>query len=190
MVWYIPLLIFLARVCDVSVGTIRSVFVISGYRKVAVVLGFFEVLIWVLAVGGVLKHLTNPFAVIAYAGGYATGIMLGMTVEDRIAIGLRMIRVINPDQGVNVSTLLREQGYRVTRIEGSGQKGPVEVSFLVIQRKKLAEVRGLLAEHAPGAFVTVERVDRADAAVPGQGVESPEFRTSRRFIDRLMPVRK
>lgn len=189
MVWYLPILIFVARICDVSVGTLRSVFVISGYRKIAVILGFFEVLIWVLAVGGVLKHLTNPFAVIAYAGGYAAGIMVGMTVEDRIALGLRMIRVINPDQGVHVATLLRQHGFRVTRLEGSGQKGPVEVSFLVIPRKKLPEVRALLSEHAPAAFVTVERVDRAGGAVAVNGVDLPESRFGRGFFERL-PVRK
>ena len=190
MPWFIPLLIFIARIGDVSIGTVRTVFVISGYRKVAVVLGFFEVLIWVMAVGGVMKYLPNPWAVIGYAGGYATGILVGMTVEDKIALGLRMIRVINPDQDTHVANLLRDRGFRVTRIDGSGQRGPVEVSFLVIPRKRLGELRDIIAELAPRAFITVERVDRADGVVPVNTPGNPESRFKRHFIERLMPVRK
>lgn len=192
MPWFVPILIFVARICDVSIGTVRTVFVVSGYKKVSVMLGFVEVLIWVLAVGGVMKYLTNPLAVIGYAGGYATGILVGMTVEDRIAVGLRMIRVINPDSEVHVADMLREKGLRVTRIEGSGQKGPVEVSFSVIQRRRVPEIRTLLREHAPAAFITVERVDRADGAIqsPENTPENPESRFKRTFLERLMPVRK
>lgn len=190
MLWYIPILIFLARICDVSLGTVRTVFVVSGYRRLSVVLGFLEVLIWVMAIGGVMKNLTEPLAVIAYAGGYATGILVGMTVEDKIAIGLRMIRVINPDPDVHVAALLRERGIRTTRIEGSGQNGPVEVSFTVVRRKRVPEIRRILLEHAPKAFITIERVDRADGAVPVNGPEQPESRFNRSFMDRLMPVRK
>lgn len=190
MEWYIPLLIFLARICDVSIGTLRTVFVVSGYRKLSVVLGFFEVLIWVLAIGGVMKYLSYPLAIAGYAGGYATGILVGMTVEDKIAVGLRMIRVINPNPGIDVATLLRERGMRVTRIEGAGQKGPVEVSFSVVKRRRVAEVRDLLNEQAPEAFITIERVDRADGAVPTNGTGHPESRFRRPFMDRLMPIRK
>lgn len=190
MEWYIPLLIFVARICDVSIGTMRTVFVVSGYRKVSVILGFFEVLIWVMAVGGVMKHLGNPFAVAGYAGGYATGILVGMTIEDKLAVGMRMIRVINPNPEVHVASLLRERGVRVTRIDGHGRNGPVEVSFSVVKRRKVPVIRQLLAEKAPQSFITIERVDRADGAVPVNGVENPESRFSRRFRERLMPVRK
>ncbi|MFT5423143.1 MAG: hypothetical protein ACI89L_000917 [Phycisphaerales bacterium] len=190
MLWYIPILIFLARICDVSIGTVRTVFVISGYRRLSVVLGFFEVLIWVLAVGGVMKNLSEPLAVVGYAGGYATGIFVGMMVEDKIAIGLRMIRVINPDPSVHVAAMLRERGIRTTRIEGSGQKGPVEVSFTVVRRKRVPEIRQMLAEHAPQAFITIERVDRADGEVPMNGPTQSESRFARSLRHRQMPVRK
>ncbi|MEQ8850399.1 MAG: DUF5698 domain-containing protein [Phycisphaerales bacterium] len=190
MEWYIPIMIFVARIGDVSIGTVRTVFVISGYRKISVVLGFFEVLIWVLAVGGVIKYLPNPFAVIGYAGGYATGILVGMLIEDKIALGLRMIRVINPDSGVNVAAQMRERGFRVTRVEGSGQNGPVEVSFLVVPRRRVPELRQIIAELAPRAFITLERVDRTDGAVPVNSTSQPDSRFNRRFFERLMPVRK
>ncbi|MEZ6318141.1 MAG: DUF5698 domain-containing protein [Phycisphaerales bacterium] len=190
MPWFVPILIFIARIGDVSIGTVRTVFVISGHRRIAVVLGFFEVLIWVMAVGGVMKYLPNPFAVIGYAGGYAAGILVGMTVEDRIAIGQRMIRVINPDATVDVATLLRGLGHKVTRLEGSGMKGPVEVSFLVVQRRKVQEIRTMLCEKAPAAFITIERVDRADGAVPVNTPENPESRFKRSFFERMTPVRK
>ncbi len=166
MEWYIPLLIFVARIGDVSVGTLRTVLVISGHKYVSAILGFIEVVIWVLAVGGTLKYLPNPFAVVAFAGGYACGILVGMGIENKLALGLRMIRVINPDQSVNVSAALREHGYRATRLEGTGQRGPVEIAFSVIRRRKLAEVRKIIQDVAPECFVSVERVDRA---------ESPDF---------------
>lgn len=181
--WWIPFVIYGARICDVSVGTLRTVFMIAGYRRFAVVLGFFEVLIWVLAAGWALKHLDQWTAVVAYAGGYATGILVGMTIENRIAIGLRMIRIINPRPELHVAAVMRQRGYRVTRIEGSGQKGPVEVAFMVIQRRKLPEVKGILAEVAPGAFVTVERVDRADGGGFGDG------HLGRRLWERALPIR-
>ncbi len=190
MAWYIPLLIFVARIGDVSIGTVRTVFVISGYRKISVVLAFFEVLIWVLAVGGVFKYLSNPLAVIGYAGGYAAGILVGMTIEDKIALGMRMLRVINPDNDVDVAAILRERGYRVTRVEGSGQKGPVEVSFMVVPRKRVPELRAMIADLAPRAFITLERVDHTGGSVPVNSTGQPESRFNRRFYERLMPVRK
>jgi uncharacterized protein YebE (UPF0316 family) len=185
--WWIPFLIYAARICDVSIGTVRSVFVISGYRKVAVILGFFEVIIWVLAVGWALKHISHPTALIGYAGGYASGILIGMTVEDRVAMGLRMIRVINPDPEVHVAAVMRERGFRVTRLDGSGQKGPVEVSFMVIKRRRLGEVKAMLAELAPEAFITVERVDRADGGSAGGNLGESRF--GRRVWERVLPVR-
>lgn len=160
MAWYIPLLIFTARVCDVSLGTMRTLLLMSGNRWLTPILGFCEVTIWVLAVSGVLTHLTNISAIAAYGAGFATGIVVGQFIEDRIAIGYRILRVINTDRRLNLSTLLRERGYRVTKVDGHGRDGPVEMAFLVVPRRKVREVQGTLRKSAPDAFVTVERVDR------------------------------
>ena len=183
MAWYIPLLIFGARICDVSIGTVRTMFVISGHSVTAAILGFIEVSIWVLAAGGAISNLTNPWAIIGYAGGFACGVYLGMWIEERIALGFRMVRVICRDNGHQMCLALREHGYRVTQIEGSGRTGPVEIAFLVIQRRKLNEVRAKIAEISPDAFVTIERVE------PPIGGGFTDNRFGRRFLERIV-VRK
>lgn len=175
MAWYIPLLIFFARVCDVSVGTMRVMLVVQGKRYVAACLGVVEVTIWVLAVREALLHLPNPFAIIAYAGGFATGTLIGMTIEDKLAFGYRAVRVINPDSAVDVARALREEGYRATKLSGYGRDGPVDVVFIVLRRRGLRELMDRINEAAPRAFVTVERVeqpqgggfDRRAAGLPG-----------------------
>lgn len=166
MPWYIPLLIFLARVCDVSLGTLRTLLMITGHRFLAVVLGIAEVTIWILAVGGVMNYLSYPMAVVGYAGGFGVGVLAGMMLEEKLALGYRMVRVISnlPTADlptVDLSGLLRAEGYRVTCVDGSGMSGPVEIAFMVIRRKQLSHVRKILKEHAPEAFYSIERVDTA-----------------------------
>jgi uncharacterized protein YebE (UPF0316 family) len=121
--WLIPLLIFVARIFDVSIGTVRMIMVISGHRMASAALGFVEVLIWVLAVGGAVEHLSNPIAVLAFAGGFAAGTLVGMTIENRLAIGFRVVRVINPKPGLDLAGALREQGYTATRLDGHDRDG-------------------------------------------------------------------
>lgn len=161
MEWYLPILIFFARICDVSIGTIRMIFMIQGHKWIAAGLGFIEVIIWALAVGGVVSQLDQPVALIAYGGGFATGTLVGMKIEEWLAVGYRIVRVINGNIEVNLSGELRERGYRVTRLEGTGRDGPVEIAFLVMKRRKLREVLALVEQLAPKAFLSVERVDRA-----------------------------
>lgn len=164
--WLIPILIFCARICDVSIGTIRMLMVISGNRLASAALGFVEVMIWVLAVGGAVKHLDNPYAVVAFAGGYASGTLLGMTIENKLAIGYRLVRAINPLADLHLSSALREKGYAATRIEGTGRDGPVEIVFIAIRRRHVPELMGHLAQLAPDAFITVERAERITGHVP------------------------
>jgi len=164
MEWYVPFLIFGARICDVSIGTVRMIFVIGGHRYIAAALGFFEVMIWAMAIGGLIRFLTEPPALVAWGAGFACGSLTGMYLEERIAIGFRMVRVITSDLGQNISSLLRERGFRVTRIEGEGLRGPVEIAFLAVRRRDLHQVLSAIDEVAPDAFVTVERADRAGGA--------------------------
>jgi uncharacterized protein YebE (UPF0316 family) len=164
MAWYIPLLIFGARIVDVSIGTVRMIFLVSGSRFLAAGLGFVEVIVWVLAVGGAISFLHKPIALLAYAGGFAAGTLVGVEIERRLAIGYRIIRVINSKADLDVSGHLREAGYRVTRIDGFGMRGPVEIAFLVVRRRVLRDVIGLIERFAPEAFLSVERADRATGA--------------------------
>jgi uncharacterized protein YebE (UPF0316 family) len=181
MEWYIPLLIFLARICDVSLGTIGNILINAGMRRIAPVLGFFEVLIWVLAVGGVVRNLNEPVAIIAYAGGYATGVFVGMTIENSIALGYRVVHVFNRNQLVDASRELRDRGWAVTRFDGQGRDGPIENCMLIIPRRKLSRLRRHLSEVCPEAYITVERSDKplsagvSPSSRPGRFVVRPRF---------------
>ncbi len=160
MPWWIPLLIFFARICDVSMATMRTILLTSGIKAWPVIIGFFEVIIWVIAVSSALKYLPNPFAVLGYASGYACGMMLGVYIEDRIAIGFRMVRVINSNQEIDLSLALRGLRWRVTKIQGEGLNGPAEICFTAIRRRDVPLLRRQVQEIAPDSFLTIERVDR------------------------------
>lgn len=167
--WYIPILIFAARIVDVSLGTLRTIFVIGGERLLASALGFVEVCIWAVAVGGMVRYLPNPIAILAFAGGFATGSYVGMMIESKLALGYRVLRVINSRPELNVSAALREAGYKVTRLEGSGMNGPVEVIITAIRRKALEPTLAVIRRTAPEAFISVERADRASGLVSPMG---------------------
>lgn len=185
MPWYVPVLIFGARICDVSIGTMRFIFTISGSRFIAAGLGFFEVTIWVLAVGGALRYLDDPLAIIAYAGGFASGTLIGITIEDRLAMGYRAVRFISSDQNVNVCEVLRNHDFRCTRMQGHGRSGPVEIGFCVVRRRQLPKVMEIINRTDPRAFISVERADRASG---GPFVSDPSFAS--RFLSKLSGVRK
>jgi uncharacterized protein YebE (UPF0316 family) len=155
--WYIPLAIFAARVCDVSIGTVRTILVVSGHRWIPAMLGAVEVCIWVLAVAGVMRHLSDPRAMLGYAAGFATGVIVGSFIEDRLAIGYRLVRVVTTRANEAVSSRLREHGYAVTQVDGFGRDGPVEIAFLLIRRRELRGVRELIDRLSPHCFVTVDR---------------------------------
>jgi uncharacterized protein YebE (UPF0316 family) len=170
MAWYIPVLIFLARICDVSISTVRTILMLSGGRVVPAMLGAVEVTIWVLAVGGVIMYLpSHPLALVAYACGFGTGVLVGMTIEDRLALGYRVVRVISPHSarpdGRSLSEALRAAGYPVTRVDASGRSGPVELAFMVIRRRDLRQLRRHIDELAPDSFVTVERAEPPSGGV-------------------------
>lgn len=183
MDWYIPLLIFAARVGDVSIGTVRTMLVIGGHRYLSALLGFAEVSIWVLAVGGTLAYLDSPIAVCSYAGGFAAGIIIGMWIEERIALGYRLVRIIATDPHVDLCGALRDSGFRVTRVDGRGKSGPVEIAFLVVRRRSLNQLRRVTHDIVPEAFIAVERVETPT------GGEFTNTRFSRSFLERIV-VRK
>lgn len=183
--WYVPLLIFFARIGDVSIGTVRTILVVSGRPFISAALGFFEVIIWVLAVGGVISNLTNPFALLGYASGFAAGVIVGMAIESRIALGYRIVRVISADMSINLSQRLRDAGYRVTRLEGSGRSGPVEFAFMVIRRRELPKLRKHIAVIDPKCYVSVGHADR-----PAMGALGQDGRFGLKLWSRGMGLRK
>jgi uncharacterized protein YebE (UPF0316 family) len=159
MPWYIPFLIFFARICDVSIGTVRVITVIRGHKLLAAVLGFFEVSIWLLAVSGVLRYISQSlFALVAYGCGFATGTLIGMFIEQKIALGQQMIRIVNADPTIDVAVNLRNEGLIVTEVTGQGAMGEVELCFLAAPRRRAQSVVAKILEICPSAFITIEDI--------------------------------
>ncbi|KAF0198970.1 MAG: hypothetical protein FD166_961 [Bacteroidetes bacterium] len=154
----LPLLIFLARISDQTIGTLRLIFLSKGQKKLAPFLGFFEVIIWLIAVSQIMKHLDNVFCYIAYGGGFAMGNYIGMVVEEKLSIGNVLIRIIPRRDTTELITYLRENNYGVTSVEAEGAKGKVNIVFTIIQRKDVEHVVSIINRFNPNAFYTIEEV--------------------------------
>nr|HPH75644.1 DUF2179 domain-containing protein [Bacteroidales bacterium] len=133
----LPLFIFLARIFDVSLGTLRIIFVTKGMRIIAPLVGFFEVLIWLLAISRIMQDLDNWVSYIAYAGGFATGNFVGMYLEERLAIGHEMIRVITRKDATSLIEKLRDMGYGVTSVKAEGIEGEVAIIYIIARRRMI-----------------------------------------------------
>jgi uncharacterized protein YebE (UPF0316 family) len=165
----VPILIFLARVCDMSLDTIRVIFVSKGIRYLPAVIGFFEVIIWLVAIGQVMNNLTNAVCYIAYGAGFATGTIVGMAIEERLSLGLTSVRIITKEDPRELMQYLRSQNYGVTSIDGEGGTGKVKMVFTIIKRQDLAHVVGIIKEFHPNAFYSVEEVKSvAEGVFPEQ----------------------
>lgn len=154
----IPLLIFLARIADVTIGTIRIVFVSKGFKFLAPLLGFFEVLIWLIAMSKIFENLDNWIYYVAYAGGFATGNYVGLLIEERMALGFVGIRIITRLNGEELIQQLTEKGYGITHMDAKGSKGNVNIIFCIIKRKAISQVIDIVKEHNPNAFYTIEDI--------------------------------
>lgn len=157
----VPVFIFLARICDVTIGTMRIIFVSRGMKMIAPILGFVEVFIWIIAVGQIFQNLTNPLNYFAYAAGFATGNYVGMLVEERLAMGLALIRIITQRDATNLIDYLRAAGYGVTVLDAQGKLGPGKVIFSVVKRKNIRDVEDAIHEFNPKAFYSIEDIRRA-----------------------------
>lgn len=171
------LMIFCLRILDVSLGTLRIGMIVRGRRSTAAVLSFFESIIWLLAASKVLSSLEHPIQMVGYAGGYAAGTLVGSSIENWLAIGKVVMRAFVPVGAPDVASALRQAGYYVTALNGSGRDGDVKVLFSVIDRKKAPEVLALVEETYPKAFVTIEEVSTANL----QEVALRQERMAKRF---------
>jgi len=164
-VWLLPVLIFFARVLDVSIGTMRIVFLSRGMRLMAPVFGFFEVLIWLIAISRIMGNLTSWVNYVAYASGFAAGNYVGMYLENRLAMGLLSVMIITPDDASALVRMFKECRFGVTQVAGQGAQGEVRVIYVIIKRRDLALVSRMLAEHRPDAFVVVNDIRSAAGGV-------------------------
>ncbi|HEX7555577.1 MAG TPA: DUF5698 domain-containing protein [Leptolinea sp.] len=156
--WLFALLIFCLRVGDMSLDTLRVLFVVRGKKGVAWVLGFFQSLLFVIAITSVLAHLDNPLNVVGYAAGFATGNVLGMIIEERLAVGHIQLTIISMMRGAAVCDALRLAGFGVTEIPGRGKNGTVSVILTSVFRKDVDRLETIILETDPEAFVTREDV--------------------------------
>lgn len=154
----LPLLIFLARICDVSIGTMRIIFVSKGKKNIAPILGFFEVLIWITAISKIMQNLDNYINYIAYAGGFATGNFIGMIIEERLAMGILMIRVFAHERGNELVMTLNNNGYGATTVEAHGAREKVHLIYTIVHRNELDDVVKVINKFNPKAFYTIEDV--------------------------------
>jgi uncharacterized protein YebE (UPF0316 family) len=161
----LPLLIFLARTCDVTLATLRNIFIARNIKKIVPFLGFFEVLIWLVAVSQTINNLNNIACYIGFAGGYSMGIFVGLTIEEKLALGKQVVRIITNQDTSNLVRALSEANMGVTILDGNGAKGPVKVIFTTIKRKDLLFVDELIQKHTPGAFYTTEDIRNSNMGV-------------------------
>jgi len=154
----LPSLIFVARVCDVSLQTMRIIFISQGRRLLAPLLGFFEVLIWLVAITQIMKNLTNPFYYLAYGAGFAMGTYVGLRIEERLAVGNVLLRVITPEESGELVSRLRAEKHGVTCIEGEGKGGKVKIVFMALERADLPRVIETVRRLHPDAFYSVEDI--------------------------------
>ncbi len=152
----IPVLIFFARVCDVSIGTVRIIALSRGKRFIPPLLGFFEILIWLVAIGSIMENLTNFIAYIAYAAGFATGNFVGQRIEGRISMGMLLVRIITSKDPSTLTKELRTAGYGFTMVDATGSTGRVRVIYTVIRSSNLESVARMIKKNNPGSFYSVE----------------------------------
>lgn len=156
----LPLLIFLARVADVSIATIRVIFVMSGKKKVAPILGFFEALIWLLAIGQIIQNIDSAVSYLAYAGGFATGTFVGMYIEEKMALGRVVVRVITAKPADELIEYIKARDYRFSSLDAIGKDGKVNVLFMVVKREVLNDLIPAINSFNPNAFYSVEGVKK------------------------------
>jgi uncharacterized protein YebE (UPF0316 family) len=157
--WIIlPLLIFLSRIADQSIGSMRLIFLAKGFKFIAPMLGFFEVIIWLIAVSQIMKHLDNVLCYIAYGAGFAMGNYIGMTLEERISIGTVLVRIIPTLNTDELIYAMRTRNFGLTTIDANGSRGEVKIFISIISRKDLKEYISIINKINPNAFYTIEDV--------------------------------
>lgn len=160
--WVIfPILIFIARICDVSLAMLRTVLASKGYKNIVPFIGFFEVLIWLAAIGQIMNNLNNWVCYIAWAGGYATGSYIGLFIEEKIALGIQVIRIITNQESELLIKELKNNNFGLTILDAQGSRGAVKLIFTVVPRKSVKNVIEIIQKNTPNSFYSIEDVRNA-----------------------------
>lgn len=154
----LPFLIFVSRIMDVSIGTVRIVMVSKGERFWAPLLGFFEVLIWLLAISRIMANLDNWTSYFAYAAGFATGNYVGLIIEERLAMGIVKIQFILRRSATEVIQNLKNAGYGIVHHDATGGREDVHIIYSIIRRNDIQKVENIVKTTDPKAFYSIEDV--------------------------------
>lgn len=174
MVWqpgesaWLPIAIFLARLTDVSMGTVRLICIMRGKRTLAVALSFVEIMIWLFAVSAVITRVDRWLNMVAYAGGFAAGTALGMWIENSLAMGTQLVSLISRSRAHAVAERLRFADMAVTTLTGEGRSGPVSVCMAIVPRRKTSGVMTMAREIDPDVVAAVADI------VGGTAARAPE----------------
>ncbi len=161
----LPILIFVSRLCDVTLGTLRHIFISKGLKNIVPIFGFVEVLIWLVAISSIMKNLNNIVCYFAFALGFSAGTYVGMLIEEKLALGMQIIRLITNIDASDLIINLQKTNIGATIMDAKGTKGDVKVIFIVVERKNAYSVIHLINEHNPKAFYSIE-----DVRIANQGV--------------------
>jgi uncharacterized protein YebE (UPF0316 family) len=154
----LPALVFFARLIDVSIGTIRIIYVSKGIKLLAALCGFFEVLVWLVAITQIMQNLSNWLIYIAYAAGFASGNIVGIFLEEKLAVGYVALRIIAQKDAQELVDHIREKNYGVTVFGASGLNGRVRLVFTIAKRKDIPELVEIIKKYNPRAFYSIEDV--------------------------------
>ncbi len=165
----LPLLIFFARVIDVSLGTIRVIFISKGYKYYAPIIGFFEILVWLFAISQIMQHLNNIFFAVTYAAGFAAGTFVGVILEEKISLGTVLIQVITKENYTEIMNALQEKNFKPTAFDAEGTKGKVKMIFVITERHNTKKAVNTIKSMNPHAFYSIE-----DIKYPAEQAINPE----------------
>ena len=183
----LPLLIFLARILDVSLGTIRILFIARGLKLQSAILGFFEVFIWLMVISSIMNNLDSPFYYIFYAAGFAAGNYAGIALERKLRIGRVALRIISREDPEPLYNYFEQNDLGLTVVNAEGAKGPVKILYSIIDRRDLETLLPQINALSPRAFYSIEDVK---TATKNFSDHTPVRKPLRKRMGRYIPLRK
>jgi len=166
-VWIaLPLFIFCARILDVSLGTIRVIFISRGFKYYAALIGFFEILIWLFAISQLMANMNNPVLFLFYAGGFSAGTFIGIILEEKLSLGTVLIEIITKNNSTGMIDRLLTKNFKFTCIDAQGSHGEVKMIFVVTKRQNITKVIDIVKSFNPKAFYSIEDIRYANEEKP------------------------
>ncbi len=161
----LPLVVFCAELCVVTICTVRIIFISRGMKLPAALLGFVEVTTWLFAIGQVMQNLKDPGCFLGFAGGFALGNYLGVLIERRLALGMVVVRTITHRDAADLIRGLRAAQFGVTSLEGQGARGPVKVVLTLVPRRELEVLLAIIRRFDSEAFYSVDEIQEAGPGI-------------------------